>query len=57
MANGNRRLMSTLTTAAHSLLDPFLAGAAGVEGSWAKAADAVRTRWVHRHMQESCVLC
>jgi hypothetical protein len=37
--------MSAFTTAAHSLLDPFLARAEGVEGTWGKAADAVRTRW------------
>ncbi|KAF6253148.1 aspartic proteinase [Scenedesmus sp. NREL 46B-D3] len=48
MARGNRRLMSSLTTAAHSLLDPLLARAEGVEGTWSKAADAVRSRYGHQ---------
>lgn len=48
MASGNRRLMSAFTSAAHSMLDPFLSRVEGVEGTWSKAADAVRSRYGHQ---------
>jgi hypothetical protein len=57
MASGNRRLMSAFTTAAHSLLDPLLASAEGVEGTWTQAADAVRSRCVCFFSITSCFVC
>ncbi|WIA23977.1 hypothetical protein OEZ85_013609 [Tetradesmus obliquus] len=48
MASGNRRLMSAFSSAAHSMLDPFLSRVEGVQGTWAKAADAVRSRYGHQ---------